>query len=96
MELQPSRWPRRLALLYVAIVLAVWALAISSDSAYQNWIFVVGLPWSLLLAGSRLLGSPLGLVVLFFTGILNARMIYLIAARRRHNPVPGSTVPPAA
>ena len=89
MESQLGPWPRRIALLYATLVFAVWTLAITADplaSHVQDWVFVVGLPWSLLLLGGRALTSPLGLVLLFMTGILNARLLYLMAARRRYRP----------
>ena len=84
MNSHSSPWPRRLAGGYIAVVFAVWIIVILPGpfaAGAQNWIFVIGLPWSLLFVSGSALSGPLGLVLLFLTGILNASVLYLVAAR---------------
>ena len=93
-----SPWPRRLALVYIGLLVLTWALALSSTpfaDRVQTWAVIVALPWSLLL----FLG-PLGaLVGIFFAGLLNAGLLYLFLrgwagrSTAHHRPL---LLPPAA
>jgi hypothetical protein len=98
MNLSLSPWPRRVSLAYIGLVFLTWALALLSSpfsDRVQTWPIIVALPWSLIL----LQGGPVGLFGIFFAGLLNAGLLYLLLrgwARRstaRHRPL---LLPPAA
>jgi hypothetical protein len=69
--------PRRVALLYVALVFAVWVAALLPgplSGISQTWPIIVGLPWSLI----AFVVGPAGLFLMFLAGIGNAGLLYVI------------------
>ena len=78
--------PGRLVLIYSALVLAAWVLALSPlshFSAVEALPIIVALPWSLLFLG----GGSIGLFGLFLAGLVNGGVLgMLLWAGRRISP----------
>jgi hypothetical protein len=74
--MQHRRWPTRVALTYLALLFLSWTIALGTDWAWglERLVFIVGLPWSLLLVEASGTGTELAL--LFGTGVLNAALVY--------------------
>lgn len=73
---RPTSWPRRVALVHAALVLASWILALALPSAgpIENLPIIVALPWSLLFLDG---GPFFGLFALFVAGLLNSGLLYI-------------------
>lgn len=78
-----SRWPRRLATLYVGLVAASGALYWLGANSPGTWAVTLVLPWSIIafLIGFRF-AAPIGgivAIVLFLGGVgINAWVIYAL------------------
>jgi hypothetical protein len=83
MPLHP--WPTRACIAYVVLVFLSWAAAFGADWTWglAKLVVVLGLPWSLLVAGAD--ATALNLVLLFAAGILNAGVLYALVRLLRRS-----------
>jgi hypothetical protein len=78
----PSLSPGRAALLYVALAIAAWVIALLPgplSAISQTWPIILALPWSLILLGA----GDLGLFMIFLAGIGNGLLLYVVLGGRR-------------